>query len=107
MSQELTLTHGEIDVNIDLYDRKLHPIWGGQQMIYRYFVTPVEGFDEVSMVVSAKVISEDTGRIELEFFDAEPTESFKLDSGSTSDEVVKDLVDNHEFLEALTEALYR
>ena len=109
ITETINLTHGEIEVNLDLFDRKLDSVYGGQQLIYRYFVTTVGNFGEITLVVSARVLSEDTGRIELEFFDAEPLDDKNeiLESGTTHGEMVDELVNNHEFLEALTEAFQR
>jgi len=113
---ELPLTHGEINARVEFFDKKIVNRWGGQDVIYRYVVKLLEGFDEVEVMVSAVVINEPY--IEFEFVDANPLEDKDFILGSTEDkpdgftnttagEMVEELTEKHEFLYALTQAFYR
>ena len=113
---EINLSHGEIKVEVEYFSKEMRSVWGGQDVIYKFFVKMVGGFDEVEMIVSAFVKSEPF--IELEFNEAEPFDDKDFILGSTGEnedgftnttagEMVEELVERHELLEALTDAFYR
>ena len=114
--QEIYLTHGEVGIDIEYYDKKIVDRWGGQDVVYRFSVRVAEAFDEVGVLVSAFVKNEPF--IELEFVDAETLDDKDFILGSTEDnpdgftnttagEMLKELVEKHDFLCALTEAFHR
>ena len=113
---EIEMVHGEINVEVEYFSKEMKSTWGGQDVIYKFFVKMVGGFDEVEMIVSAHVRS--APFIELEFTEAEPFDDKDFILGSTGEdedgftnttagEMVEELVERHEFLQGLTDAFQR
>lgn len=116
---EINLTHGEVMVDVIFFDKKMVNRYGGQDVQYRYVVKFRDGaFDNVEVLATARIISDPF--VELTFDSAEAfldkdfilgsdEEDYNEDglTNTTAGEMVEELVDKHEFLEALTEVFYR
>ena len=103
---EINLTHGEVEVTIEMGDKTIASSYGSTDFTQEMFVTMVDSFDDITLQVSA-FLSGDL-RPEWVFNRAE---LFELSCEAADLEDAKamatELIDNHEFLDGLTEAFYR
>ena len=105
-NHEIYLTHGEVNVTIETDAKALVSGYGCQYFEQTYFVTMVDSFDDITLEVTA-VLSDDL-RPEWTFTKANLFEAGVDEADlESSRDMAEELIENHEFLDGLTEAFYR
>ena len=112
---EIMLEHGEVNVNIELAEKTLESGWGCTYFQQKMYVTMVDSFDDITLEVTAYLKGELYPEWEFngaKFFSSSDTNamagSSELEEAmTTGEEMADELIENHGFLEALTQAFYR
>lgn len=113
---EINLTHGEVNVNIEMAEKTVESGWGSTHFQQKMYVTMVDSFDDITLEVTAVMTGDLYPEWDFrtaEFFTAGITNEMTAGSRELEEamirgeEMAKELIDNHEFLQGLTEAFYR
>lgn len=112
---EIMLEHGEVNVNIELAEKTLESGWGCTYFQQKMYVTMVDSFDDITLEVTASLRGDLYPEWEFngaKFFSSSETNAMAgsdtLEAAlTTGEEMALELIDNHGFLDALTEAFWR
>ena len=113
---EINLTHGEVNVNIEMAEKTVERGWGSTHFQQKMYVTMVDSVDDITLEVTTVMTGDLYPEWDFrtaEFFTAGITNGMTAGSRELEEamirgeEMAKELIDNHEFLQGLTEAFYR
>jgi hypothetical protein len=114
---EIMLEHGEVNVTIEMGEKTIESGWGCTYFQQQMFVTMVDCFDDITLDCKA-VLEGDALTPEWNFTKAElfvagienDLEAGTKEFGEaiiSANQMATELVDNHNFLEAMTETFWR